>query len=399
MRMLHTSDWHLGRSFHREDMLGAQATYVDHLVETVRSERVDVVLVSGDVYDRALPPVDAVQLASESLRRLAAEGVRVVAVSGNHDSPHRLGFASDLIDAAGIHLRTSRESVGVPVVVDDARGPVAFYGIPYLEPDAVREPWELRERSHGAALGEAMRRVRADLAARPSNTRSVVLSHAFVTGGQASESERDISVGGVAQVSADVFDGVDYVALGHLHGRQTIRERVRYCGSPLTYSFSESTHRKGSWLVDLSPGGRLETEFVEAPVPRRTAVVRGRLDDLLADPAHAGLESAWLKVVLTDAVRPVEAMTRLRERFPHTLVLEFAPDRPGTGSDEPSWTERVAGLSDTQVAAGFVSDVRGAPVDEAERRLLEQAFDCCRVDGNLDGNLDGGSHGRLGGAA
>ncbi len=379
MRILHTSDWHLGRSFHREDLLGAQAAFVDHLVDTVRAEQVDAVLVAGDVYDRALPPVDAVQLASEALRRLAAEGVRVVVTSGNHDSAHRLGFAADLIDAAGIHLRTSPAVVGRPVLMEDRHGPVAFYGLPYLEPDAVREPWQLAERSHAAALGEATRRVRADLATRAAGTRSVVLAHAFVTGGEASESERDISVGGVSQVSAGVFDGASYVALGHLHGRQTIREHVRYSGSPLAYSFSEVNHRKGSWLVDLGAGGVARAEFVEAPVPRRVATVRGRIDDLLSEERHALLEDAWLQVTLTDPVRPADAMARLRTRFPHALVLGFEPDTDGRRA-EPSWTQRVAGLTDTQIAAGFVADVRGAPVDDEELRLLQRAVDCCRLE-------------------
>jgi DNA repair protein SbcD/Mre11 len=377
MRILHTSDWHLGRSFHREDLLSAQAGFVDHLLQTVRSERVDVVVLSGDVYDRALPPVDAVQLASEALHRLAGAGVRVVVTSGNHDSAHRLGFASDLIDAAGIHLRTSPASVGSPVLVDDRHGPVAFYGLPYLEPDAVREPWRLPERSHAAALGAAMRRVRADLTRRPG-ARSVVAAHAFVTGGRTSESERDISVGGVAQVSADVFGGADYTALGHLHGRQTIGDGVRYSGSPLAYSFSEARHRKGSWLVHLDATGLTATEFVEAPVPRRVATLRGRLDDLLSDPEHAPLQQAWLKVTLTDPVRPAEAMVRLRRRFPHALVLTFEPAGGTQRADRP-WAERVAGRSDAEITADFVADVRGTGPDEVEHALLTEAFDCCRL--------------------
>ncbi|MDQ4085564.1 MAG: exonuclease SbcCD subunit D [Actinomycetota bacterium] len=378
MRILHTSDWHLGRSFHREDLLSAQAAFVDHLVDTVRSERVDVVAVAGDVYDRALPPVDAVQLASEALRRLAAERVRVVVTSGNHDSAHRLGFAADLIDAAGIHLRTTASAVGQPVLLEDRHGPVALYGLPYLEPDVVREPWQLAERSHGAALGEAMRRVRADLGSRAGRPRSVVLAHAFVTGGEASESERDISVGGVSQVAASVFDGVDYTALGHLHGRQTIRDRVRYSGSPLAYSFSEANHRKGSWLVDLDASGVARIEFVDAPVPRPVATVRGRLEDLLAEDRYARVEESWLKVTLTDAVRPAEAMARLRARFPHALVLAFEPESGGERAR--SWSERVTGRDDTQIAAGFVADVRGTPAEDAEMQLLRQAFDCCRID-------------------
>src|SRR5690349_24827668 len=179
-------------------MLGAQAAHVDHLLEVVESEQVDLVVVSGDVHDRALPPVDAVELADETFARLAASRASVVVSSGNHDSPARLGFNARLADAAGVHLRTRWQDVGDPVLLEDAHGPVAVYGIPYLEPDAVRSSWRLTERSHAAALGEAMTRVRADLDGRPG-VRSVVLAHAFVAGSpdaaptMASDSERDIS--------------------------------------------------------------------------------------------------------------------------------------------------------------------------------------------------------------
>jgi exonuclease SbcD len=370
MRLLHTSDWHLGRSFHREDMLGAQARFVDHLVETVRSESVDAVLVSGDLYDRALPPVDAVALCDEALRRLAAEKVQVVVISGNHDSAQRLGFGSGLMDAAGVHVRADPQRVGEPVLLPDG---TAVYGIPYLEPEVVRTRWDLPERGHTAALTEAMRRVRADLKAR--DARSVVLAHAFVTGGEASDSERDISVGGVASVPMGVFDGVDYVALGHLHGRQRMSETVRYSGSPLAYSFSEEHQVKGAWLVDL--GETVRAEFVEAPVPRRAARISGRLDDLLTAERWAAYEDHWLQVTLTDPGRPAGAMDRLRRRFPHTLALAFAPEG-GPAGDDRGWGERIRDRSELEIAYDFVREVRGAPADEAERDLLHEAFECCR---------------------
>ena len=163
MRILHTSDWHLGRSFHRVGMLDHQAAFVDHLVEVVESEQVDLVVVAGDIYDRALPHVDAVRLADEAFARLAASRAQVVLTSGNHDSAQRLGFGSRLIDAAGVFLRTDASSVGSPVLLADAHGPVAVHGIPYLDPQALHEPWALPARTHEAALTEAMRRVRADL--------------------------------------------------------------------------------------------------------------------------------------------------------------------------------------------------------------------------------------------
>ncbi|WP_141584054.1 exonuclease SbcCD subunit D [Actinomadura sp. WMMA1423] len=369
MRILHTSDWHLGRSFHREDLLAAQAAFVDHLVETVEAERVECVLVSGDVYDRALPAVDAVRLCDEALKRLA-DRTRVVVIAGNHDSARRLGFGSGLMDAAGVHVRTDFATVGEPVVVGDA----AIYGIPYLEPELVRHPWELDERSHAAALTEAMRRVRADAARR--DELSVVLAHAFVTGGESSESERDISVGGSSQVAASVFDGVDYAALGHLHGRWSITDRIRYSGSPLAYSFSEDRHVKGSWLIDLRADGAA-AEFVEAPVPRRLARVRGRLDDLLTDPSYDRVEDRWLQVTLTDARRPSAAMERLRRRFPHTLVLGFEPEGGGTDGAR-TWTGRLRERSALDVAGDFVAEVTDGPATAAERALLHEAFEACR---------------------
>ncbi|MBB2911574.1 exonuclease SbcD [Streptosporangium becharense] len=370
MRVLHTSDWHLGRSFHRESLLPAQATFVDHLVETVRSERVDVVVVSGDVYDRALPSVDAVELCNQALRRLVDARVRTVLISGNHDSARRLGFGADLIDAAGVHLRTDPARVGEPVTVGD----VAFYGIPYLEPELVRGPWELPERTHTAAVGHAMSLVRADLARR--GPRSVVLAHAFVTGGRASDSERDISVGGVAHVPLSAFDGVDYVALGHLHGRQRMSETVRYSGSPIAYSFSEAGQVKGSWLVEIGPGGYEGAEFVEAPVPRPVGRLRGRIDDLLSSPGHARYEDHWLQVVLTDPIRPRGAMERLRSRFPHTLALSFEPEG---GAGDTAVRPRIAGRPEIEVVLDFVREVRGEAADPDETLLLRRAVEDSRA--------------------
>ncbi|MQA94796.1 MAG: exonuclease subunit SbcD [Streptosporangiales bacterium] len=377
MRVLHTSDWHLGRTFHREDMLGAQARFVDHLVETVRAEEVDLVVVAGDVYDRALPPVDAIALYDEAMKRLLGTGTKLALISGNHDSAVRLGVNQGVLDAAGLFVRTDPARVGEPVLLEDAHGPVAVYGIPYLEPELVREPWELDERSHTAALGHAMDRIRTDQARRRPGTRSVVLSHAFVSGAECSDSERDIAVGGVPHVPLSTFDGPDYVALGHVHGRQTMAEAVRYSGSPLAYSFSETDHRKGGWLVELGPDGLKSADFLDAPVPRRLGKLRGRLDDLLTDPRHARHEDRWLQVTLTDPLRPRDAMERLRTRFPHALVLGFEPEGGGD-TDRRSWAERTKGRSESELALDFVAWARDEPADPAERALLHEAFEAVR---------------------
>ncbi|MER5203271.1 exonuclease SbcCD subunit D [Streptomyces sp. NPDC002825] len=381
MRLLHTSDWHLGRSFHRVGLLEAQAAFLDHLVATVHAHDVDAVLVAGDVYDRAVPPLPAVELFDTALHRLAEAGVPTVMISGNHDSARRLGVGAGLIERAGIHLRTDPDGIGTPVVLSDAHGEVALYGLPYLEPALVRERLGAEKAGHEAVLAAAMDRVRADLAGRPAGTRSVVLAHAFVAGGAPSDSERDITVGGVAAVPTGIFDGVDYVALGHLHGSQTLTPRVRYSGSPLAYSFSEADHRKTMWLIDLGEDGTITSDVrLDCPVPRPLARIRGRLDDLLDDPALTPHEQSWVEVTLTDPVRPAEPMARLTARFPHTLNLVFDPERT---ADDPgaSYAQRLRDRSDQQIAEDFVAHVRGgAALDGAERAVLYGAFDDVRVD-------------------
>jgi len=382
VRILHTSDWHLGRSFHREGMLGHQAAHIDHLLEVVETERVDLVVVAGDIYDRALPPVDAVHLANETFTRLARSRAKLVVTSGNHDSAQRLGFGSALIDSAGVFIRTRAESVGRPVVLEDAHGPVSVYGLPYLDPDAMRSAWALSSRSHEAALSEAMRRVRSDLATRGG--RSVVLAHAFVAGTAGdptpSASERDISVGGVSLVPASVFAGIDYTALGHLHGRHALSDTIRYSGSPLAYSFSEADHVKGAWLVELGAGGVDSCEFIEAPVPRPLAQLRGTLDELLTDPSLLRHEDSWLQVTLTDEGRPTQAMERLRRRFPHTLVLAFEPPE----LEASGVALAPQGRSDHEITLDFVAALRGALATDSETALLQRACDACCDDPDLD---------------
>ncbi|MFJ8931228.1 exonuclease SbcCD subunit D [Streptomyces sp. NPDC102364] len=380
MRLLHTSDWHLGRSFHRVNMLDAQAAFITHLVDTARERGVDAVVVSGDVYDRAVPPLAAVELYDDALHRLAELGVPTVMISGNHDSARRLGVGAGLIGRAGIHLRTAPARCGEPIVLPDAHGDVAFYGLPYLEPALVKDEFGVAKAGHEQVLAAAMERVRADLAARPAGTRSVVLAHVFVTGGAPSDSERDITVGGVSAVPSGVFDGADYVALGHLHGSQVISDRVRYSGSPLPYSFSEADHRKSMWLIDLDAEGAVTAERLDCPVPRPLVRLRGDLEDLLADPDLDRHEESWVEATLTDAIRPDDPMARLADRFPHTLSLLFDPRRTDDEEPDASYAERLKGRDDHEIAEDFVTHVRGAGPDESERVVLRAAFDAVRAD-------------------
>ena len=379
MRLLHTSDWHLGRTFYRESLIDAQRAFLEHLLTVVQEREVDAVLVAGDIYDRAIPSLDAVALFDHALNSLADLQVPVIMISGNHDSPQRLGVTSRLIERAGIHLRTDPATCHTPAVLHDAHGPVAFYGLPYLEPFLTREEMEADKPTHEAVLGAAMDRVRADLATRPAGTRSVVLAHAFVTGGHTSDSERDITAGGIPTVPAAVFEGIDYVALGHLHRPQKVTDRIRYSGSPLAYSFSEAGYAKTTWLAVLDADANLTTEAVPCPRPRILDTLTGHLDDLLKDHQYERLHDAWLHVILTDPQRPINAMDRLRTRFPRTVQLTFAPEDGGP-PHSATYTERTRHRTELEITAGFVDHVRGghAPTP-AEQDLLRRAVEATRL--------------------
>ena len=381
MRLIHTSDWHLGRTLHGESLLEHQGEFLRWLLAEAVALRADAVVVAGDVYDRAVPSTDAVALLDATLTAFARERIPMVITSGNHDSTVRLGFGSGLSEAAGIHLRTSVADLARPVVLTDAAGELAVYGVPYLLPDAVMA--ELgAERSHASVLAAAAELIRAD-AARRGIDRVVIAAHAFVVGpGQpaTSESERDIRVGGVAHAPSAVFGDVCYVALGHLHGQQLVSPAagptVRYSGSPLAFSFSEARHHKSVTVVDIDAAGQVATTQRPAPVPRPLREVRGRLDDLLAraDGDLADLAGAWVKAVLTDPVRPSAPMERLREKWPHTIALDFRPEGGLVTADAD--LSRLSQAADpVEICGLFVEYAGGGPPDAAERQVLRDAVE------------------------
>ena len=387
MRFLHTSDWHLGRTLHGVDLLDAQRDVLSQICRLVAQPLdgvpVEAVLVAGDVYDRAVPPVEAVALFASTLAELTKH-TTVVVTAGNHDSAIRLGFGAELFTER-LRVRTDLASVGTPVLLGGGApgdpGQVAVYPLPYLDPDAARvalaPDGQPLERSHQAVMAAAMDRVRQDLASRPPGTRSVVVAHAFVVGGLPSESERSIVVGGVDSVAAGTFDGVDYVALGHLHGAQQPRGAagavLRYSGSPLRYSFSELGHTKSVSLVDIEPGTPVRVREAALRQPREMVELTGELADLLADDRHV---ADWVQVTVTDRSRPDQLFDRLKSHFPHLLRMAHSPAgaRP-TG-------ERVATAtvqSPRQLGADFIEHVTGLAALEAELELFERAYQAAGV--------------------
>jgi exonuclease SbcD len=380
MRFLHTSDWHLGRMLHGVDLIEAQHLALRQICELVSKPLdgvpIDAVIIAGDIYDRAVPPLDAVTLFASTLAELTRH-TTVIATAGNHDSAIRLGFGSELFTGR-LRMCTELGRVGEPVLIDD--GSVAVYPLPYLDPDAARTVLatgdEPLERSHQAVMTTAMDRVRADLASRPAGIRSVVIAHAFVVGGAVSDSERSIVVGGVDNVAADTFAGVDYVALGHLHGAQrpatSCPAVLRYSGSPLRYSFSERGHTKSITLVDLAEDGSVTVNLVPIDQPREMADLNGTLADLLHNPDHDQSLEDWVRVTVTDRVRPDQMFDRIKSRFPHALQIFHLPE--GAEPAGQSASTIASEQSPRDLINDFVRHVTGLDALDEDIGLFERTF-------------------------
>ncbi len=374
MRLLHTSDWHLGRTLFSVPLIDHQKVFLDWLISQVEEQSIDAVLISGDVFDRSVPSVESIALFEQALIALARR-TAVVLIPGNHDSATRLGFAGPLLEAANVHVRANAQEIERPIVLSSDSQAVQVFGIPYLEPTFHAAPFGC-ERTHAAVLGAAMERIRK--VAIPEIP-VVVVAHAFVTGGLASQSERDVRVGGIPDAPVSVFDGASYVALGHLHRPQELdtqsKMQARYSGSPIAYSFSEEGQQKSVVIVDVTDND-IEASLLPTPQPRALATIQGDLHDLLSDPTLAHLQDHWIRAVITDERRPERPMDRLRERFPHTLQLEFLPSHGDVTTSLRAVD--ISALDPTEVATSFIQYVSGSPATEIETLLIEQAVERVR---------------------
>lgn len=384
MRILHTSDWHLGRNFHGVNLLDAQVDVLSSLTSIIKDESIDVVVVAGDLFDRSVPSADAVEALSHLLCEIRGAGARIVGISGNHDSPERLGFAESVMSLGGVCIRGDLRLAGSPVeIADPAGGSVQFFPIPYIEPERARHVFETPDlRAHSQLLDVALGRARASLSSS-SNRRSVAVVHAFVTGGESCSSELQLSVGGSFEVPLSGLHGFDYVALGHLHGRQSLgKGRARYSGSPMPYSFSEAHHVKGAWIVDLPVEGEARTTAIDLPVHRTLHTLKGDLAQLLRDSELQNAESGFVEVELTDAVLPVDAMVQLRKRFPHAMTLRHVP--PACPVSDSFSVRRLSRRDDLQLASDFFRSETGRDATELQLGEIAAAIDTYNSTGIVD---------------
>ncbi len=367
MRILHTSDWHLGRQFHNLSLLADQRHVLDQIVAIVRDQRVDVVVVAGDIYDRSVPPAAAVELLDETVHRICHElQVPVILIAGNHDGPQRLAFASRQLAGAGLHVAGPLWDVPQPIIISGDAGDVAFYPIPYAEPATVRQVHGVEVSSHDEAMAYLLDQVRQD---NGSDRPCVVIAHCFLAGGEVSESERPLSIGGAEHVASQHFSDFSYTALGHLHGPQFRgTQQIRYSGSPLKYSFSEEHQRKAVTLVELDAQGKASVEQIPLLPLHDMRILEGSLVELLAAGVNDLHREDYLLIRLTDTHAILDVMSKLREVYPNVLHLE----RPGLMARGEGLEVNRDRLKKGELAMfeDFFGQVSGEALSEKQREIV-----------------------------
>ncbi len=415
MRFIHTSDWHLGRLFHGIHLTDDQAHVLEQLVGLVAESKPHAVLVAGDIYDRAVPPPEAVALLDEVLSCITVDlKTPVIMIAGNHDSPDRVGFGARMMAGQGLHvfgsLDATFEQMNSPifrgrtvqaprhVVIEDEYGPVNIVPLPYAEPAAVRhvfsmgapeDPNTKEQRNENAPAGVEVSEIRdhgsamqamtnAAHASLPTGRRTVAMAHAFVTGATGSDSERPLSVGGSGSVDAASFQGFNYCALGHLHRPQRAGyDNVRYCGSLLKYSFAESDHKKTVSLVEIDADGRAAVEEIALTPQRDVRVIKGSIEEILAGPAAGESRDDYIMVELTDRGAILDAMSRIRTVYPNCLhidrsaFLSHSGESAGRPADHRSRTHE-------ELFGDFVKEVTGDDLTEPELDALREVLDSLR---------------------
>lgn len=370
MKFIHLSDLHLGKKMHQVSLLEDQKYILEEVLKLVDRERIDGVLLAGDIYDRIYPPSEAVALFDSFLVRLVEKKCSVFVISGNHDSPERIAFLGRLTSKAGVYLSPVYDGKITDILLEDEYGPLHVYLLPFIKPVHVRHFYPQEEiTDYSSAMKVAIQQMNIQ-----PEERNILLAHQFVTGAVRSDSE-EISVGGMDNVSAEVFSDFDYVALGHLHRPQWIgRKEVCYCGSPLKYSFSESTDSKSVTVLELKEKGNLTIRRLPLVPLREVIRLKGRFRDLLEKKEGGEIGEAFVHITLLDEEDVPDAFHRLALAYPGLLQLEYDNIRTRK-SQELQVDQACRGLTPEELFAGFYEKMNNQPLNERQKAYLKEKLE------------------------
>lgn len=371
MKFIHLSDLHLGKRIKEISLIEDQSHILNEILKVIDNEKPDVVLIAGDVYDKQIPPVEAVNLFDNFLNQLTERKLNVFIISGNHDSAERLTFGSKLMQSSGVYFSKSYKGKCESVTLNDENGPVNFYLLPFVKPVFVKQyfPDEKIE-TYTDALDVVIKNIHLN-----KDERNVLISHQFVTGAQRSESE-EVSVGGLDNVDSFVFEDFDYVALGHIHGPQKIgSEKIRYCGTPLKYSFSEVSHQKGVAVVTLGKKGEFEYKNVPLVPLRDMREIKGSYDEITYKKNYENTNlQDFIHITLTDQEEKAEAFFKLQSIYPNLLSLDYDNLRSKT-NNKISKSENVKLLSPLQVFSKLYEIQNNQPMEKEQESYMQKLIE------------------------
>lgn len=371
MKLIHLSDLHLGKRVNEFSMLEDQQYILTEILQIIDREKPDGVMIAGDVYDKSVPSAEAVALLDDFLVRLAKRDLQVFLISGNHDSPERMAFGGRLMAQSGVHLAPVYDGKVSPITLTDEYGPVNLYLLPFLKPAHVRRCFPEREiLTYTDALAAAIEAMGVDTAQR-----NVLVTHQFVTGAARCDSE-EISVGGTDNVDVSVFEPFDYVALGHIHGPQQVgRETVRYCGTPLKYSFSEAKHQKSVTVVELGEKGAVSVRTVPLTPMRDLAELRGTYEELTFRGFYDGTSYPrdYVHITLTDEEDIPDAVSKLRIIYPNLMKLDYDNKRTRAGIVLEGAEDQQR--SPLELLEEFYEKQNGQPMGEEQRAFAKSLME------------------------
>lgn len=384
MKIFHTSDWHIGKLVHQLHMTGEQRHILEQFIELVKEEKPDAIIIAGDLYDRSVPPVEAVELLDEVFSRILIElKTPILAIAGNHDSPDRLSFGNKLLRNKGLYIEGKLTKNIDPVIIEDAHGPVNFYLIPYAEPATVRSVMGNQEvQTHNDAMGAIVKMIQEKMNPKERN---VLIAHGFVLGGEeleTSESERPLSIGGTEYVEVKHFETFHYTALGHLHSPQKVRwDKVRYGGSLMKYSFSEATQKKSITVVDMDEGGAVTITQKQLSPLRDMRKIHGELNQLLDPKVYQGTNiEDYLMVTLTDEGELLDAIGKLRSVYPNVLRLERNTYAHQVGIDKISAGRDHHQKTKLALFQEFYEKVTGLDFNDQKSSILKEVLEALEAE-------------------
>ena len=371
MKLIHLSDLHLGKRVNEFSMLEDQEFILTKIINIIDGEKPDAVIIAGDVYDKSVPSAEAVQLFDDFLCRLAKRKLHVFVISGNHDSAERMAFGGRLMEMSGVHMSPVCNGTVKPISLEDEFGRVNFYMLPFVKPANVRRFFENSEiESYTDAVRAAVESMNVNTAER-----NVIITHQFVTGAERSESE-EISVGGSDNVDASVFDCFDYTALGHIHGPQNIgSERIRYCGTPLKYSFSEAKHKKSVTVVELREKGNLEVRTVALEPKRDMREIKGTYAEITLKDNYVNTNTDdYIHITLTDEDDIPDAIGKLRVIYPNLMKLDYDNNRTRTCA-KLDIIENIELRSPLDLFSEFYENQNNQPMTDGQSEFMESLIE------------------------